>query len=472
MKWFVYAGTIFVLLLPANTVLSSGRPVLEALAFLTVPLLPVAIGIAVLKYRLYDIDLVINKTVVYGALAAFITAVYVAIVVGIGAVVGQGSSPNLGLSILATSVVAVAFQPVRERIQRLANRLVYGRRATPYEVLSEFSARMAGAYAAEDLLPRMARILAEGTGASEASVWLRVAGRLEREATWPSRNGEGHRSLPIAGDDLPPISGTLTLSVTHQGEVLGAVALTKPASERLTPAEDHLARDLASGAGLVLRNVRLIEDLRASRQRLVQAQDAERRRIERNIHDGAQQQLVALAVKLRLAEGMVRRNPGRARSMLQDLQADSRSALEDLRDLARGIYPPLLSDQGLAAALKAQARKSPIAVTVESDGVGRYPPEVEAAVYFCCLEALQNVAKYSGAASARISLSEAHGYLSFEVRDDGIGFDATTTPRGSGLTNMADRLEALGGHIEVRSVPAEGTVVAGRVPIVALVEAP
>src|SRR5205807_6220185 len=181
-----YAG----IMAPLITMGLSSGP-LGNLAWTLGPLsLVAAVGIAVLRYRLYDIDVVINKTVVYAALAAFITLVYVAIVVGIGAAIGQGSNPNLGLSILATAVVAVAFQPARERVQRFANRLVYGKRATPYEVLSEFSSRMAGAYATEDLLPRMARILAEGTGAKEARVWLKTGALLRSEAAWPE---EGER---------------------------------------------------------------------------------------------------------------------------------------------------------------------------------------------------------------------------------------------------------------------------------------
>src|SRR5207302_8375645 len=178
-----------------------------------VPLIAIAAGVAILKYRLYDIDVVINRTLVYASLAAFITAVYVAIVVGIGAAIGQGSRPNLGLSILATAVVAVAFQPVRERVQRLANRLVYGRRATPYEVLSEFSSRMAGAYASEDLLPRMARILGEGTGAGSTRVWLKVGSMLKAEGSWPS-----DLELPkLAMEDgrLPQIPGVTTALPVH-----------------------------------------------------------------------------------------------------------------------------------------------------------------------------------------------------------------------------------------------------------------
>src|SRR5205807_4040961 len=189
-----YAG----IMAPLITMGLSSGP-LGNLAWTLGPLsLVAAVGIAVLRYRLYDIDVVINKTVVFGGLAAFITAVYVGIVVGIGAAIGQGSKPNLGLSILATAVVAVAFQPVRERVQRLANRLVYGKRATPYEVLSEFSSRMAEEVEAEELVPRMARILAEGTGARSAIVWLKVGRELKGEAAWPA-DELPMRALALAG---------------------------------------------------------------------------------------------------------------------------------------------------------------------------------------------------------------------------------------------------------------------------------
>ena len=208
-----------------------------------------------------------------------------------------------------------------------------------------------------------------------------------------------------------------------------------------------------------------IEQLRASRQRLVSAQDEERRKLERNLHDGAQQQLVALAVKLRLLEQLVERDPAQARSVAAQLQGDTTEALEELRDLARGIYPPLLADKGLVAALESQARKSVVPVTVEGDGVGRYAREAEAAVYFSCLEALQNVAKYASASRATITLSDGDGRLRFEVSDDGVGFDAASRSSGSGLQGIADRLAALDGEIEIRSMPGAGTTVAGVLPV-------
>ncbi|HEU4355173.1 MAG TPA: ATP-binding protein, partial [Actinomycetota bacterium] len=189
----------------------------------------------------------------------------------------------------------------------------------------------------------------------------------------------------------------------------------------------------------------------------------------RNIHDGAQQQLVALSVKLRLAQSMVERDPSAALTILGELQVQTTQTLEDLRDLARGIYPPLLADKGLAAALDAQIRKSALPVTVSPDGVGRYEQEVEAAAYFCILEALQNVAKYARASRVDVVLWERGDHLEFEVRDDGTGFDAERAPRGSGLQGMADRLAALEGELEVRSAPGAGTTVLGRIPISATV---
>jgi signal transduction histidine kinase len=430
--------------------------VLSIVAFLA---LPAAVGAAILKYRLYELDLVIRKTVVFGLLALFMTLVYAAVVGGIGALVG--STSNTTLSFVAAAALAVLFQPARERARRIADRLVYGKRATPYEVLAEFSGRVGEAYSTDDVLPRMAQLLAEGTGATSATVWLRVGGEVRPTASWP----EGRRDDPLAleGETLPTFQNQDAVEVQHQGQLLGALTVTMPHADPMNPAKEKLVRDLAGQAGLVLRNVRLIEELRASRQRLVAAQDEERRRLERNLHDGAQQQLVALSVRLRLAESLAERDPAETKAMLSALQAETGEALENLRDLARGIYPPLLADQGLPAALQAQARKAPVPVEVRSDGVGRLPKEVEAAVYFCCLEALQNVAKYAHATHAEVRLSASGEELAFEVTDDGDGFDTGTMPPGSGLQGMADRLEALGGILEVRSEPGAGTTVTGRI---------
>jgi signal transduction histidine kinase len=235
----------------------------------------------------------------------------------------------------------------------------------------------------------------------------------------------------------------------------------------MNPAKQKLVRDLAAQAGLVLRNVRLIEELRASRQRLVAAQDEERRKLERNLHDGAQQHLVALSVQLRLAEQLVGRDAQKEREIIQRLQASASEALDELRDLARGIYPPLLADKGLAGALEAHARRSTIPVTIDGDGVGRYSQAVESAMYFCSLEALNNVAKYANATRAVIRLRDGEGRLEVEISDDGRGFDPDAVRDGTGIRGMSDRLDAIGGSLEVRSRVGSGTVVTASLDVVA-----
>ncbi len=287
---------------------------------------------------------------------------------------------------------------------------------------------MAGTRSNEAVLSEMARVVGEGSGAKQTEVWLHVGGVLRLAATWPDPLPQPAPALPVAGFDVPEISADVAVPVRQDGGLLGALAMTMPPAEPATDATRKLLSDLAGQAGLVLRNVRLIEELRASRKRLVTAQDEERRRLERNIHDGAQQQLVALKLRLRLAEGTVDKDPVATKQALSELSDATQAALDDLRDLARGIYPPLLADQGLAAALESQAKKSPIQVRVASDGIARYPQETEAAVYFCSLEALQNIAKYAEAS--------------------------------------ADRLSALGGSLEVESQPGAGTTVTGRLPAV------
>jgi signal transduction histidine kinase len=482
LKWLVYAAGLIVV----ADLASIGAPsqLQNAVTSGAIAAVPVAIGVAIFRYRLYDIDLVINKTLVYGSLAAFITGLYVAIVVGIGALLQHGARPSLGLSILATAVVAVAFQPVRERVQHLANRLVYGKRATPYEALSAFAGQLGAAVPAEDLLPQLARVLAGATGATRTQVWLADGDRLRLEAAHPPGDQREPQppaeaiSLPPRG--LPDFSGATTaFEVSHGGERLGALTLAKRPGEALSPVEGRLAAQLAAQAGLVLHNAGLTEalkarmaELRASRRRIIEAADGERRRLERNIHDGAQQQLVALSVMARLAETSVDSDKEGARALLVQAQADATGALENLQDLARGIYPPLLAEHGPAAALAAQASKSPVPVTVTADGLRRYPQEAEAAMYFCALEALQNVAKYAGASLVTVRLAGADGALEFSVTDDGTGFDPGAVGYGTGLHGMADRLAALGGDLHVRSQPGRGTTVSGRLPVRALEPVP
>jgi signal transduction histidine kinase len=414
---------------------------------------PVTTAVAIFRFRLYDLDLVIKKTVVFAVAVALFLAMgaVVAVLVATGIVPSLADSPTMLVALgLVFGLLAL---PLYRVATRLADRIVFGGRATPYEVLTQFSERVGETFADEDVLPRMAAVLGAGTGAASATVWLLLGGDLDPATTWP------------AGAETPVRAPADAVEVLHHGEPLGALSVTMPASDPMNPSKARLVRDLAAQAGPVLANVRLIEELRASRQRLVAAQDEERRRLERNIHDGVQQQLVALNVQLGLLAKMTSGDPDRAASVASTLQEQATATLDDLRDLARGIYPPLLADQGLRTALEAQARKAALPTTVRGDGIARYPQDVEAAVYFTVLEALNNVAKYAGATEATVTLREDGGRLAFAVTDDGDGFDQASVSHGTGLQGMADRLDAVRGGLRIESTPGAGTTVSGWVPI-------
>jgi signal transduction histidine kinase len=458
-----------------------------ATPFLVYLAIPGAIAIAILRRRLFDIDVIISRALLVTLLSAGVTAVYAAFVLGFGTLAGSSSHP--ALTVAAAVVIALVFQPLRQRASRLANRLVYGVRATPYQVLSDFAADMAGQLDLREALDRMVALLAGASGATRVEAWIRVGAELRPSAVWPdglmpsaaarldgasldgaSLNGasDGAVSLPVLGPEDP---GTRVVPVRHGDDLLGAISLTKPREEALTATEDSLLQHLASQASLVMRNAQLtaelratIDELRASRRRLVEAQDAERRKIERNLHDGAQQQLIALAIQLGLLAEAAD-DPALIRQAIPDLKAQLSAALDDLRALARGIYPPLLADQGLIVALRAQVNRSAVPVVLEADGIGRYSPDAESTVYFCALEALQNVAKHARATRAVIRLTGNGDGLEFSISDDGAGLPDGGPRAGSGLQGMTDRLAAHGGTLDVRSEPGQGATITGRLPV-------
>jgi signal transduction histidine kinase len=485
MKWLslVVAG---VLICQAAGVLAiasgqQGKP-LQSVPYAITPWLvllgiPVALAIAILRYRLFDIDLIISRALLFTLLSAGVTAVYAAIVLGLGTLVGSGSHP--ALTVAAAVVIALVFQPLRQRARLLANRLVYGHRATPYQVLSDFAADMAGQLDLGDALDRMVSLLAGASGASRVEAWIRVGGELRPAAVWPDgllpsggvRLG-GDAALPVLDPGESGDPGTRVVPVRHGEDLLGAISLSKPRDEALTSTEDALLQHLASQASLVMRNAQLtaelqasIDELRASRRRLVEAQDAERRKIERNLHDGAQQQLIALSIHLGLLAEAAD-DPGLVRQAIPELKAQLSAALDDLRALARGIYPPLLADQGLVVALRTQVARASVPVVLEAEQIGRYSPDAESTVYFCTLEALQNVAKHARASQAVIRLSGNGDGLEFSISDDGAGLPAGGLRAGTGMQGMADRLAAHGGTLDVRSEPGQGTTISGRLPVV------
>ena len=325
-KWIALAAAVatacqLVALLALAATGDASNPVTVA-AYVVIPVIalfgiPAVITLAILKHGLYQIDVIINRAVQYGLLSAALTGVYAGIVIGIGTLAGYAGGPVL--TIAAAVAVALLFQPVRQRARLVANRFVYGERATPYQVLADFAQDMAGQFDFDLALDRMASLLAAATGAIRVEVWIRVGAQLRPKVTWP-RGAAPPAAVPLIGAAELPVfeQATRAIAVRHRDELLGALTVQKPRNEPVSAAEDKLLTHLASQAGLVLRNVSLtaelhatIDDLRASRRRLVRAQDEERQRIERNLHDGAQQQLVALMVQVSLLEessGRLRRS--------------------------------------------------------------------------------------------------------------------------------------------------------------------
>jgi signal transduction histidine kinase len=474
LQWFVYFGALaigawllqyvvrFVLGFPFS-------PVLDAFGLVT-PLalagLAASTGLAILRFHLYDVDRVVSRTLAYGGLAAVITALYLAIVVGVGSLVKSASASDPLVPIFATAVVALAFQPLRQRLERQANRLVYGRRVAPYEAITKLSRELAGTPTHDEVLPRLARAAAEGVGARRGRARVILPSGESRSAHWPPDGEDVY-------DQVVP--------VVHAGALVGDIAVARSPDDPFTPSELVLVSDLAASSGPLLSNVRLAhelearleqisaqaEELRQSRERVLAAQDAERRRIERDIHDGAQQQLVILAFGLGAARQLIEEDPARAAARLQDLGAQAGEVLQSLRDLARGVFPQLLADRGIAVALDQHIGRWCSTARLEVDPAlagRRFDPGVETALYFFAREALQNAAKHAPDARVRVAISPESGGLALTVTDDGPGFEPSGRA-GVGIHNMADRLASLGGSFEIRSTPGRGTTVRGTVPL-------
>jgi signal transduction histidine kinase len=432
-----------------------------------------------------------------------VSAIYLIAVLGLGhAPKTAGDKEALALSMVASGVAALIFVPVRARFLESATRFVYGSREAPDEVLRTFGSRLTRAIPMDELLLQLAESLRKTMDLARAEVYTGTGEVLERTVSVPDM---GPASLVVSPRERPVVtragvSGTAWASiwlptlinereheqlrvapVSHAGELLGLIVVERPAmGNAFSEDDDRVLADLARQVGLALHNSQLdtalqttldevrkqADELRESRARIVASGDAERRRVERNLHDGAQQHLVALAVNLRLAKDIIVDDQEAGLEMLDELAGEVQETIQELRELAHGIYPPLLVDSGLVEALRAAANRNPLPVEIVTDGVGRYPPEAEAAVYFCCLEALQNAAKHAPNARVEVRLWEESGGLLFTVADDGPGFDPAKAQRGHGYVNMADRLGAIGGTVRWDSGMGKGSQVHGSVPLV------
>ncbi|HEU5098714.1 MAG TPA: sensor histidine kinase [Roseiflexaceae bacterium] len=454
-KWFAYATSLLVaaIVIPAaiyypdfthDNALLSG-----SLLAVAAPLLPIAVGIAILRHRLYDINLIINRTLVYAALTACVAALYVLVVGYLGTLFR--TSENLLISLVATGVVAALFQPLRERLQRAVNRLLYGERDEPYAVLARLARQLETAVALESILPTIAETVAR----SLKLPYVAIAAQREEQ------------HVVVAGYGTPA-EAPLVLPLLFQTEQIGQLLLAPRApGEPLGPADRRLLDDLASQAGVALHAVELTGALRRSRQRLVTAREEERLRMRRDLHDGLGPTLAALPLRIDTARTLMRHDQAAADQALVELKLQAQAAVQDIRQLVYALRPPALDQFGLALALRELAVKAPASdaqISVEvPDDLPALPAAVEVAIYRIVQEALTNVARHARARTCTVRLALESGFR-LEIADDGVGLPRA--PRsGVGLQSMRERAEELGGDCRVEGRPGGGTRVVVWLPV-------
>jgi signal transduction histidine kinase len=416
----------------------------------------------------FGIDRSARRSMVYRALWLLIAVVYVAAAAAIGLIAGQHLP--LEAAVLLVAAAALLFQPAQRRLERLADRWVFGDRLDGYEVLTRFGAMLETSPGPSDLLPRLAAVIREGLGLR----WARVRLDLPAGGSLPTAGAAG-----LEPGDAP--EAALIVPLIHAGTVLGRIECGDRRDGPLLDEDRRLLANLAGQAAAAAHNLHLTAELSdrldlirrqateltASRARVAQTQDAERQRIQRDLHDGVQQDLVALTANLALARERLRRGDPRADESLAELQRDMSGLLGQLRDFAHAIHPPVLADQGLLEAIEAQAARLPLEVVIEADpalrGV-RYPAQVETATWYVVSEALTNAVKHARARRVLVALAQPDGHLAVEIRDDGCGFDQATV-RGLGLASLADRIAIVDGALRIDSSPGRGTTLRAEVPL-------
>ena len=444
MKWFLFAVAP-VPLLPATDALPT---VVGAVLFGWVVLgLPVAVAIAVLRYRLDGIDVVINRTLVYGVLTAGVIGVYVLVVGYLGAALRR--EDDLTVSLIATGIVAVLFGPARARLQRGVDRLLYGRRREPYAALAQLGERLAGALEPDAVLPAIVSTVQEALRVPYVSI------RLADDASSVSAGDAG--------------TATETVPLVHSGERVGTLVLgLRPGESAFSPADRRLLADLARSAGVAVSTVRLTADLQRSRERLVTAREEERRRLRRDLHDGLGAQLAGLTVQTGVLRSLIARDPEAAGELAGELRGELRTAIADVRQLVHGLRPPALDELGLAGALQRVGERigadGEVSVTVDVGPLPNLSAAVEVAAYRIVQEALTNVVRHSGARRCAIRIEVDGPDLLVAVTDDGTGLPAGLVP-GVGTLSMRERAEETGGTCRVSPGPDGGTRVQARLPV-------
>lgn len=415
----------------------------------------IAVALAVLYHRLFDIDVVLGRTLVWVAMSALVVGTYIAVVLGLGGLFD--SRDNLVLSIVATGLVAVLFQPVRERVQRQVNRFVFGDRDDPYAVISRLGQQLADSTGLADLLPQLVHLTAESLRLPYVALYLDRTGSLELAAAIGSPTDAAQR-FPLA----------------WRGQAVGVLDVApRGRGEPFNAADRRLLEDLASQIGLAVHAVTLAQDLQASRERIVTSREEERRRLRRDLHDGLGAQLAALTMQAGIARSLIRRDPAQAEAELDLLRDELRVGLTDIRNLVQGLRPPALDELGLAGALRARLERvsrgtpdRPLAVTIDiADPLPPLSAAAEVAIYRIVEEATTNVVRHAGASRLWVVIREDEGVLKVTVRDDGVGM-AQPGVSGVGTQSMRERTGELGGSIEIGpGADGRGTMVRAHLPL-------
>jgi two-component system NarL family sensor kinase len=452
LKWVAYALAVLAVVIISGSFTRwyTWQAVLHAVAGVG---FAAAVTIAVLKYRLYEIDVIINRTLVYLLLSGAIAGGYIAVVTGVGAVV-----PHYGLAVelLAAGLAAVVFSPLRARLQALVNRVMYGERDDPYAALSKLANRLDATLSADAVLPTIAASVVSALRSPYAAIEV-------PSGDAPPRVAAASGALPL---NAVPLRVPLTSSGAHVGDLV--VAPRRPA-ETFNDADRRLLAGLAHHAGAAVHAADLTTQLQRSRERLVTAREEERRRMRRDLHDGLGPVLAGIAMQLDAARRLMRRNPDAAGELLQHLREQTQAAITDIRRLVYELRPPALDDLGLIGALTHHAASCSITggLQVSIDSKPRLPAlpaAVEVAAYRIATEAVTNVTRHAGTCTATVKLTAGEGMLRVEVTDDGRGISPMHRV-GVGLTSMRERAEELGGSCTLRPRPGGGSVVSAQLPL-------
>jgi signal transduction histidine kinase len=418
---------------------------------------PVALTFAILRYRLWNIDIVVSRALVYGGLTAIIMAIYVLLVSSLGAVFHAQS--NAIVAFVGAGLVAVLFQPVRQHLQRGVNRLIFGQRDEPYAVLARFGRQLESTPSLDTLVPAIVTTIKDTLKLPFVAIEMPEHDRAPN----PSHNG----ASSVMGDARR--SARTVFPMLYQGQTVGQLVVAPREGEPdVSPHDRRLLEDLARQAGVAMHAARVTAELQHARERLVTAREEERRRLRRDLHDGLGPALAAIAAQSEAARDLIPTHPDHSTVLLTDIVAQSQAATADIRRLVYNLRPPALDDLGLAGAIQAQAQainhRNDLRVVVQADTLPPLPAAVEVAAYRIVQEALTNVVRHAYAQNCTITLTIAEDALQLEISDDGRGIGADSRA-GVGLTSMRERAEELGGVCVVTPSDNTGTLVHARLPL-------